>query len=112
MDIIYQIGSVLFWPFSYYIGEIVVIIAIPLMCVFAKRKNKLGKILSWWFFGTIIFGIIASVIGKLAHQGGGYLSDSTGANPFFVIAGAMLWFAYFPIFSAIYLWIKKSKNSV
>jgi hypothetical protein len=46
----------------------------------------------------------------LAHQGGGYLSDSTGANPFFIIAGAMLWFAYFPTMGMIYLFIKSSSR--
>ncbi|MDP3741522.1 MAG: hypothetical protein Q8R08_04340 [bacterium] len=111
MEIIYQIGTILFWPFTnFLIGELVWLVSVVVMIVLAKKQHTLKSILFWWFLGIIIFGIISSIIGSLAHQGGGFLSDSTGANPFFIIAGGLLWLLYFPIIGMVYLSIKSSQN--
>ena len=91
MQIIYQIGTVLFWPFAnYLIGEIITLVCIIVMCVSAKKQNKLGKILLWWLLPIPFVVLFARSI----SQGHGLFP--TGIyDGFLYLSIALLWFSIF-----------------
>jgi len=98
MEFMYQIGSVLYYPFSHFlIGEIAWLIAVIFMIKFAKKQNSIGKVLLWWFAGSIVLFIIFSLLPKPQY------SDLPLVGMAFNALAGLAWFLYFPIISALYL---------
>lgn len=101
MQTIYQIGTILYWPFvNFLIGEIVFIIAVVIMIKRARQHNILKKVLSWWLLGTVVVCAVFALIPKPQY------TDLPYVGMLFSFSAGLLWFLYFPILKAIYLSLK------
>lgn len=112
MQTIYDIGTVLFWPFTHYlIGEVIWLAALVMTILWAKRGQKLKTFLLWWLIPLPILVIIFRILGN-GH--GGFMGmEGTGIyNTFFDFSIVLLWFFYFPILAAIYFWTKQSTPKI